>query len=328
MKTVEVRDLETRHLQALDAIVTTGTFGRAAQHLGYTQSAVSQQIAALERAVGGALFDRTGGSRRAVLTPLGQVLAEQGALVLGEVEHAVAALRRFHESGGGHLGIGTFHSVSSTVLPELLIAVREEAPDVSLRVVEEDDPAAFTDQLLESRLDLAFVIGSPGGALDGVELFTDPFCVVARPQDVEEGAVPASVLRESALIGEQPSACQRLLDEQLAQVGVPATYVLRASDNAAVTALVGAGLGMAVRPLLSVDTTDPRIVVREVDPPLPGRTVSLVWPKGRTLRPLAARAVEIAMEITAPRRATRPRRAAAPAQTTPLGTATLTEASR
>lgn len=328
MKIVEIRDLETRHLQALNAIVTTGTFGRAAQHLGYTQSAVSQQIAALERAVGGALFDRTGGSRRAALTPLGQVLAEQGALVLAEVEHAVAALRRFHEGGGGHLGIGTLQSVSSTVLPELLIALREDTADVSFRVVEEDHPTSVHEQLFDGRLDLAFVVSPPGGALEGVELFPDPFCVVARPQDVGEGPVPASVLRESALIGEQQSACQRLLDEQLAQVGVPANYVLRASDNAAVTALVGAGLGMAVRPLLSVNTTDPRIVVREVDPPLLGRTVSLVWPKGRTLSPLAARAVEIAVEITAPRRATRPGRAAAPARTTPPQTATLAAASR
>lgn len=310
MKTVEVRDLETRHLQALDAIVTTGTFGRAAQHLGYTQSAVSQQIAALERAVGGAVFDRTGGSRRAALTPLGQVLAEQGALVLAEVEHAVAALHRFHDGASGHLGIGTFQSVSSTVLPEVLIALREHATDVSLRVVEQDDLAAFTDQLLEGRLDLAFVVSTPGKeldeALEGVELFADPFCVVARPQDVGAGAVPAAQLRQSPLIGEQQSACQRLLDDQLAAAGVPANYVLRASDNSAVTALVGAGLGMAVRALLTVDTNDPRIVVREMDPPLPGRTISLAWPKGRTLSPLAARAVQIAIAITAPRRQARP----------------------
>ena len=302
MKSVTVRDLDTRHLQALDAIVTTGTFGRAAAHLGYTQSAVSQQVAALERAVGGAVFDRSGGPRRAVLTPLGQVLAEQAALVLREVEHAVAAVRRFQEGSGGHLGIRTFQSISSTVLPELLIAVREQVPDVVLRVVEEDDTTAFHDQLLDGRLDLAFVLGPAGGALEGVELFTDPFCVVARPQDVGEGPVPASLLRALPLIGEQHNSCQRLLDEQVARAGVPAEYVLRASDNAAVIAMVGAGLGVAVRPLLSVDTTDPRIVVREMDPPLGGRTISLAWPRGRALSPLARRAVEIALAVTAPRR--------------------------
>lgn len=301
MKTVAVRDLETRHLLALDAIVSTGTFALAAQHLGYTQSAVSQQVAALERAVGGAVFDRGGGSRRAVLTPLGHVLAEQGALVLRELEHAAAALERFH-AGGGALAVGTFQSISSTVLPELLIAVREQHPRVALRVVEEDDTATLCDQLLEGRLDLAFVIGPLGVELTGVELFTDPFFVIARPQDVGDGPVPAELLRNSPLIAEQQNTCQGMLDEQLAALGVPADYVLRASDNAAVIAMVGAGLGLAVRPLLSIDTADPRIVVRSSDPPLGTRTISLAWPAGRTLSPLAARAVQIALAITAPRR--------------------------
>lgn len=300
MKTVGVRDLETRHLLALDAIVTTGTFAQAAQLLGYTQSAVSQQIGALERAIGGAVFDRGGGSRRAVLTPLGRVVTEQGTLVLREIEHAAAAVQRFH-AGGGALGVGTFQSISSTVLPDLLIALRDENPGIALRVVEEDDTASFSEQLLEGRLDLAFVVGPLDADLTGVELFTDPYCVVARPQDVPDGPVPVALLRERPLIAEQQNTCQRMLDEQLAALGVPADYVLRASDNAAVIAMVGAGLGMTVRPLLAIDTNDPRIVVRGSDPPLGNRTISLAWPADRTLSPLAKRAVQIALSITASR---------------------------
>lgn len=301
MKTVTVRDLETRHLLALDAIVSTGTFAQAAQQLGYTQSAVSQQIAALERAVGGPVFDRGGGSRRALLTPLGQVLAAQGALVLREIEHAATALEAFH-AGSGALAVGTFQSISSTVLPELLIALREQDPQVELRVVEEDDTDTFNDRLIEGRLDVAFIVGPPGPGLTGVDLFTDPFYVIARPQDVTDAPVTAAQLRSSALIAEQQNTCQNKLDEQLAAIGVPPTYVLRASDNAAVIAMVGAGLGLAVRPLLSINTADPRVVVRSTDPPLGHRTISLAWPIGRTLSPLAARAVQLALDLTAPRR--------------------------
>ena len=65
-------DVELRHLRAMAAIAEEGTFGRAADRLGYTQSSVSQQVAALERAVGGAVFDRPGGPKRVRLTPLGR----------------------------------------------------------------------------------------------------------------------------------------------------------------------------------------------------------------------------------------------------------------
>ena len=85
-----LRDLELRHLAALDAVATEGTFGRAALRLGYTQSAVSQQIAALERLVGAALFDRPGGPRPVELTPLGDLL----------LEHALARLAREGREAG------------------------------------------------------------------------------------------------------------------------------------------------------------------------------------------------------------------------------------
>src|SRR6186997_2567225 len=74
-----LRDLEIRHLAALDAVATEGTFGRAAERLGYTQSGVSQQIATLERTLGGAVFDRPGGPRPVRLTPLGKLVLTHAA---------------------------------------------------------------------------------------------------------------------------------------------------------------------------------------------------------------------------------------------------------
>ena len=77
---VALRELELRHLVALDAVATEGTFARAAERLGYTQSAVSQQIAALERAVGEKVFDRPGGPRAVELTPFGAELLRGDAI--------------------------------------------------------------------------------------------------------------------------------------------------------------------------------------------------------------------------------------------------------
>ena len=303
MKKLTPRDLDLRQLQALDAIVESGTFGRAAQRLGYTQSAVSQQIAGLEKAVGQPLFDRTGGSRRPVLTPLGEVVAEQARAVLRRVSDAVSVIERFQAGEGGRVDIGTFQSVSTAVLPGVLTRLQAAIPGVGIGLVEEDHTRVLAESLAAGGLDVAFLVGPVPPGLDGVELFDDPFCVVALPQDVGPGPVTAAVLRERPLIAEQDNACQRLLDANLIRIGVPAEYIFRASDNAAVLAMVAAGMGMTLRPLLAVDVDDPRLAIRDVDPPLPPRSVVLAWRRGRTLSPTAEKVIELAIELTASRRA-------------------------
>ena len=70
-----VADVELRHLATMAAILEEGTFGRAGSRLGYTQSSISQQIAALEKSVGGSVFERPGGPKPVRITPLGAVVA-------------------------------------------------------------------------------------------------------------------------------------------------------------------------------------------------------------------------------------------------------------
>ena len=79
-------DIDLRQLTTMIAIAEEGTFSRAANRLGYTQSSVSQHIAALERAVGGSVFDRPGGPRPVRITPLGSVVLEQGRELLSKAE--------------------------------------------------------------------------------------------------------------------------------------------------------------------------------------------------------------------------------------------------
>src|SRR4051794_38248255 len=92
---VGVVDVELRHLTTLTAVVDEGSFGRAASRLGYTQSTVSQHIAALERAVGGRIFDRPGGPRRVQLTPLGEVMLTHAAELLAGAGAMHTAVERF-----------------------------------------------------------------------------------------------------------------------------------------------------------------------------------------------------------------------------------------
>ena len=82
------RDLEIKHLVALQAVAGERSFGRAAERLGFTQSAISQQIAALDRVVGEPVFDRPGGPRPVELTPAGQVLLAHAEAVLRQLRQA------------------------------------------------------------------------------------------------------------------------------------------------------------------------------------------------------------------------------------------------
>ncbi|MFD5826520.1 LysR family transcriptional regulator, partial [Lentzea sp. NPDC060358] len=111
--------LDLRHLATLDAVATEGTFGRAAGRLGYTQSAVSQQIAALEKAVGGTVFDRPGGPKPVRLTPLGEVLLAHARDLLARAAATDDAVERF-KAGEGRVDIGTFQSVTNVILPTVV----------------------------------------------------------------------------------------------------------------------------------------------------------------------------------------------------------------
>src|SRR6187402_3128514 len=106
-------NVELRHLAALDAVAVEGTFGRAAERLGYTQSAVSQQISALEKAIGGSVFDRPGGPRPVRLTALGKLVLSHAREILAKAALTAQAIERFQSGVAGRVDVGTFQSVSS-----------------------------------------------------------------------------------------------------------------------------------------------------------------------------------------------------------------------
>src|SRR5262245_17128069 len=132
-----VTDVELRHLAAMRAVAEEGTFGRAAARLGYTQSTVSQQIAALERSVGGAVFDRPGGPRPVRITPLGTIVLSHGRQLLARAEALVDAVDRF-KAGEGRIDIGTLQSVSTVILPLVVRRLRDENTRCDIRLSEEE----------------------------------------------------------------------------------------------------------------------------------------------------------------------------------------------
>src|ERR1051325_44378 len=131
--------VELRHLAALHAVANAGSFGRAAERLGYTQSAVSQQIATLERIVGERLIERPGGPRAVSLTEAGALLLRHAEAIVARLDAARADMASLRAGTTGTLRVGTYQSVGARVLPAVMRRFRNEHPGV---VVELHEPTA------------------------------------------------------------------------------------------------------------------------------------------------------------------------------------------
>jgi DNA-binding transcriptional LysR family regulator len=283
------RDVDVRHLEALVAVVDEGTFAKGAKALGFTQSAISQQIAGLEKAAGLTVFDRPKGPRPAELTPAGLLLVEYARSVLAHVDQMEEELDRMRRGVSGRLVVGTFQSASSRLLPWIVGNMRKDLPDVDIRLSELDDIALLRRALLDDELDFAFTIDLDADPDLVIEVLgVDPFVVIAPRAEADGTTASAGDLNGRPLIGQPNSdSCQLMIDRRLESVGIRPDYVFRSQDNGAVQGMVRSGLGWAIMPYLAIDPHDPGIAVLQLDPPVAPRTIQLVRRTDRTLPPAA-----------------------------------------
>jgi DNA-binding transcriptional LysR family regulator len=289
-----VADVELRHLATLAAIAEEGTFGRAAARLGYTQSSVSQQIAALEKAVGGAMFDRPGGPKPVRITPLGEVVLVHGRDLLTKKAALADAIDRFR-AGNGRIDIGTFQSVSNLILPAVVRRLLDEHPgcDIRLSEVEPGDPQI-------GDLDLLFFDGRIEGDVEHRKLLDEPYLLVAGAGAFPHGPVRVKLLDDAPMVAWPPTYHQRWLERALASAGAQPRIVFRTAGHETILSMVRAGIGSAVLPWLALHGSDAwsddRLSIHQLRPS-PAREMYLYWPAERTRSPLAARAIEIALEV-------------------------------
>lgn len=294
-----LRDLEIRHLVALDAVATEGTFARAADKLGYTQSAISQQIASLEKVVDARVFDRPGGPRPVTLTPFGEQLLVASRDMLCRVDCMAEDLKRFRTGEVGRLTVGSFQSMSATVLPLILGRMRDTHPGVEIRVFDHDLDDQLELGMGRGEFDMAFMVGDMADRFESRHLFDDPFVLVARPGQFPLGPVSLADIAAEPMIGQHHNSCQIMNEAGLRAHGLEPNYVFRTNDNVATSAMVRAGMGVAVMPLLCVEPHDPRIALHPLNPPIPDRSIHIGWRQGRTLSPVAERFLQLALEIAA-----------------------------
>src|SRR5581483_10919146 len=170
--------VEIRHLAALQAIAAEHSFGRAAARLGYTQSAVSQQIATLERIVGEQLVERPGGPRPVSLTEAGALLLRHADSIVARLQAAQADLQALRAGEIGVLRIGTFQSAGSRLLPPIMRRFVAQWPNIDVTLVELDDDEV-EPALERGEVDVGFVQLPVGDApLETIELVRDAHVLV------------------------------------------------------------------------------------------------------------------------------------------------------
>ena len=297
--------LEMRHLLALVAVVESGTFSAAAEQLGYTQSAVSQQVGTLERMVGAPLFERPGGRRPVQLTTAGEMLLTHARAVIARVSAAAADLRALASGEQGELRVGTLPSVGTKILPGLLGTFRAEWPGVQIVLRESRESFDLIQAVETGDIDLTFIDIGPydTGSLQVRRLLDDPMVLVA-PADSPEARRPSVSIDDVAhlpMIGTRNPGCRQIIDDAFRQAAALPSYVFRSDDNPTIHGLVGSGLAYAVLPLLTVDENDPNVAVVPIRPEPPPRQLGIAWhPERRTpvaLLPFVNAAAEICRNL-------------------------------
>lgn len=286
-------DFTLSGLRVVRAVVDTGSFTAAADLLGYTQSAVSRQVAAMETAAGASLFVR--GARGVVPSPAGVIVARRAATVLHEVDAVGADIAGLHDRLTGRVVIAAYPSAAAVLVPRALARLGEDHPGLITEIGEASTPTQLR-QLRAGRIDVGVIgVGPdlPAYDLDGLrrDLVFDGELLLAVPAGhrfAGRQRVPVT-----DLAGEPWIAGQGLRGDP--QFGAWPTLdspriVYAAREWPTRLGLVAAGLGLTVLPELAAPSVPAGVtIVRVDDPAWLGRSAVAVTSRDRS--PAAAAAV-------------------------------------
>lgn len=269
--------LDSRRLQAFQAVVEHGSYSAAARALGYTQPAISQQMRALERSVGTTLFRRIG--RGVQLTEAGEVLLRHATQILQAMSSAqeqVAAIKRLQS---GRVRLCTFPSASPTVAAEAIALLAAEHPGIRVELVETEPPNSVS-ALLRGECDLTLAFNYPGmpdpaethgDEVRAFPLLSDPVLAVLPKNHflARRQSVRMRDLSEERWIAGCPQ-CRQHLVHACAAAGFEPDIAFTTDDTLAVQSLVATGSGIALMPGLVLSfLRHPKIVGRRVKPSIP-----------------------------------------------------------
>jgi DNA-binding transcriptional LysR family regulator len=297
--------LELRHLRTFDEVARLGSLSAAAESLAYTQPAVSQQMAALERQAGMALLDRT--SRGVRPTEAGAALLRHAEAILSELALAERELEAIAGLRGGRVRMASFPTAGAALVPAAVSLFITRYPEVELSVLEAEPEEAVT-MLRAGELEVAVVaerkrpegFGDPYEGIDLLHLLDEPMCALL-PHDhrlARRRRLRLKDLADEGLIelGRSPARRGRVYLAP-GESGPEPRVGFRSDDFNVVQGMVAAGAGVAVVPELALANLRRDVLVRSLGSSAPVRTVAAATLAGVHRSPATMAMLELLAEV-------------------------------
>jgi len=307
--------LDVRRLRVLSEVARQGSFSGAAASLGYTQPAVSRQIALLEAEVGATLVRRV--PQGSVLTDAGRLLVERGDVVLARLEGIEDELRALAGLEGGRLRLASFASAAAAIVPLAIAEFRERHPSVELNIVMAD-PIDSLPRLRAGELDLALShdalgtstpsagavtlgVDDDAGGIQLVHLFDDPMYVAMPLGHPLADASPLSLeqFAEEPWMLATTHSCpdSRLFLRACHEAGFEPQIAFQNDDYPAILGFVAARVGVALVPDMVARGVRDDVVVRHLEPAAPARPIMAALPSGY-VSPAAEAMLDVLREVS------------------------------
>lgn len=250
--------IETKTLSALHTVMRTGSFAEAARELGFTASAVSQQMSALERSLGISLFERQ--AKRVIATEAAHYLSQRADEVIDLLDQIEIDIARLGAAQVGKLRVGTFDSAGGPILGRAMarFLIRRREVEITL---DEGEPYELFPRVSEGSLDIALgfsydmVLPQFPGDLSVSKVMTeDLFIVVSKKHRLAAKAnVEMDELASETWVAHRPeTASHQCLTELCAQNGFSPQIAFRSNNLGTVQGIVAAGLGLAMIPEIAL----------------------------------------------------------------------------
>jgi DNA-binding transcriptional LysR family regulator len=301
--------LDVKQLRVLKEVGERGSFSAAAEALSYTQPAISQQIAALEKRAGATLVDRT--SRGVHLTDAGRALVDHAEVVLSRLAAAEAELEAMASIRGGRVRLASFPTAGASLLPPAVALFTERYPEVELSFVERE-PEEAAQMLRAAELEVAIVFEYGGVETEfqrfyeGIELHSlvdDPM-YLALPHGhrlTHKPRVRLLDVADETWIQESGnhSWCGRFHETACLAAGFTPKVGFRSDDYNVVQGLIAAGVGISLLPGLALTNVREDIVIRSLGRNAPARRIAAATLAGRYRSPATEAMLGILDEVAA-----------------------------